>query len=92
MKVIDIDGKEIETLKLDKKPGVLEQTPIEPEKTIESDPTIHDGPDDDVRKPKLPEQVPETNPETKPEAKSETKPETKSETKPAQTAPPLTGR
>ena len=58
MKVIDIDGKEIETVALDHRPRLREQSPIAPEKKIESDPTIHDGPDGDESKPKLPEQKP----------------------------------
>ena len=58
MKVIDIDGKEIETVALDHTPRVRPQSPIAPEKKIESDPTIHDKPDDDPNKPKLPEQKP----------------------------------
>lgn len=64
MRVVGIDGEEIETLalekgeapKVDDKPE-HEQTPLPAEKKIESDPTIHDGPDDDVHKPTLPEQT-----------------------------------
>jgi predicted phosphodiesterase len=79
MKVIDIDGKQLDTVALDHVPRVREQSPIAPETKIKSDPTIHDKPDGDESKPKLPEQKPVV-PET-PKEKEQKK------TDPAQTAP-----
>lgn len=64
MRAINIDGKEIESLKLHKD-GAAEvktkvndvpderSTPIAPEKEIQPDEEVHDGPDDDVQKPKV---------------------------------------
>ncbi len=64
MRAINIDGKEIESLKLskDNKGDVKTKvndvpdertTPIAPEKKVEPDETVHDGPDDDVQHPKV---------------------------------------
>ena len=60
MKAIDINGREIETLKLSKKPDEPEvkvngkpdprATPIAPEKQIKTDEELHDKPDDDKSK------------------------------------------
>ena len=67
MKAIDINGRQIETLKLAKdgtgevkakvndKPEVKE-TPVAPETKTKPDETIHDKPDDDGEAPKQPEQ------------------------------------
>jgi len=66
MKAIDIDGKVIETVELEKerdnaKPDVkvndkpeTKETPIAPEKTTVPDEQLHDGPDDDADEPKKP--------------------------------------
>lgn len=56
MKAINIDGREIDTLHLEKGKPQLEQSPIAPEKKSEPDERIHDKPDDDTTKPRLPEQ------------------------------------
>ncbi len=64
MRAINIDGKEIESLKLTKdgnadvKTKVNDvpderSTPIAPEKEIKPDGEVHDGPDDDVHQPKV---------------------------------------
>ena len=56
MKAIDINGKEIETLTLEKKPSGEKkssdprQTPVVPEQKIKTDERIHDKPDDDKTK------------------------------------------
>jgi 3',5'-cyclic AMP phosphodiesterase CpdA len=67
MKAIDIDGKEIETLRLtkhaaDEKPKVkvdgkpeVKETPIAPETKTKPDEKIHDEPDGDQKEPKAPE-------------------------------------
>jgi 3',5'-cyclic AMP phosphodiesterase CpdA len=46
MRVIDINGEEIESVKLEKASLPTEQTPIKPEKEIVPDERIHDKPDD----------------------------------------------
>jgi hypothetical protein len=57
MKVIDINGRVIETLRLDKEKPPQRDSPLLPvEKQIKPDEKIHDEPDDDVKKPRLPEQ------------------------------------
>ena len=62
MRVVDINGREIETLKLAKE-GVkvkvdgepeTKQTPIAPEKKVKPDEKLHDEPDDDKGKIKVP--------------------------------------
>jgi acid phosphatase type 7 len=46
MRVIDINGEEIESVKIEKASPPTEQTPIAPEKQIVPDEEIHDKPDD----------------------------------------------
>ena len=58
MKAIDIDGKVIDTLALEKGQPQGPQSPIAPEKQIKPDEKIHDEPDDDSKEPKQPEQKP----------------------------------
>lgn len=58
MKAIDIDGREIDKLSLAKDKLQGPQSPVAPEKQIKPDEKIHDGPDDDENKPRLPEQKP----------------------------------
>jgi hypothetical protein len=58
MKVIDIDGRVIDRLSLAKDKLQGPQSPVAPEKQIKPDERIHDGPDDDANKPRLPEQKP----------------------------------
>jgi hypothetical protein len=65
MRVIDIEGQEVEKLQLDKDAAQAEpevkvddkpdprQNPVPPEKTVEPDPKLHDEPDDDTKKEKL---------------------------------------
>lgn len=71
MKAIDINGKEIETLHLDKSSGTVKtkvdgqpenkQTPLPPEKVIQPDEKLHDEPDDDKEHPnKAPGDAPAT--------------------------------
>ncbi len=73
MRAINIDGKEIETLRLTKDAagdvttkvnGVPDErtTPIAPENKVEPDETLHDGPDDDVQKPKVGPSEPKVGP------------------------------
>lgn len=68
MRVIDINGKEIETLTLEKKPSGEKkssdprQTPIAPEKTIKPDEKLHDEPDDDIEKRKVEPPITEPTP------------------------------
>jgi len=58
MKVIDIDGRVIDRVSLAKDKLQGPGSPIAPEKQIKPDERIHDGPDDDTKKPRLPEQKP----------------------------------
>jgi hypothetical protein len=72
MKAIDINGREIETLKLSKKPGDVKVrtdghpdirvTPVAPEKKTKPDEKLHDEPDDDKNKPHVPPPADEPTP------------------------------
>jgi hypothetical protein len=78
MKAIDINGEQIEELKLEKKPTGEEkvkvnnkpderQTPVAPEKEVKPDEELHDGPDDDIHKNEVPPPPQEPKPvEVKP--------------------------
>ncbi|HEU0034763.1 MAG TPA: metallophosphoesterase family protein [Kofleriaceae bacterium] len=77
MRAIDIEGKEIETLTLEKKPtGEVKtkvdherderQTPLPPEHEVKPDEKLHDEPDDDTKKDKVPATVPVTGNEPAP--------------------------
>jgi predicted phosphodiesterase len=77
MKAIDINGREIESLKLEKK-GPIEKvkvdgkpdpraTPIPPEDEVKPNEKLHDGPDDDTKRQKVPPPPTEPTPiEVKP--------------------------
>jgi 3',5'-cyclic AMP phosphodiesterase CpdA len=70
MRAIDIDGKEIEKLELDKPAAVDDakvkvdekpdetQNPVKPEKKVVPDEKVHDKPDDDVKKEKVDPKAP----------------------------------
>lgn len=68
MKVIDINGKEIETLTLDKKPTGETQSSdprrntVPPEKTIKPDEKLHDEPDNDIEQRKVEPPITEPTP------------------------------
>ncbi len=72
MRAIDIDGREIETVQLSKQPGDVKvktdghpdirETPILPERDIEPDEKLHDGPDDDKHKNHVPSPTEGTTP------------------------------
>ncbi len=79
MRVIDIGGRELEKLELTKKPKddkakvkvddkpTTEQNPVEPEDKVVPDQKLHDEPDDDKERVKVPPApIPPTPPPTKP--------------------------
>ena len=86
MRAIDIEGKEIEMVRLEKpfpaaKPRVkvdgqpeTKQTPVAPEKKTVPDEKLHDEPDDDVHKNKVDPKQPTPPPKKKPDADPKKKP------------------